>query len=105
MERSQNWAYATDSETSYIYVWIPRYAYKIDSDGNIIKDENGKIILEFLRGTSDVTASGGYIDSNWKIPPQFTNGTTELTGVWVKVESANQEGIDIIDILSSGIIL
>lgn len=105
LELSQNWAYATDSETSYIYVWIPRYAYKIDSDGNIIKDENGKIILEFLRGTSDVTTSGGYIDSNWKVPSQFTNGTTEFTGVWVQVESANQEGIDIIDILSSGIIL
>ncbi len=102
---SQNWAYAIDSETSYIYVWIPRYAYKIDSDGNIIKDENGKTILEFLRGTSDVTTSGGYIDSNWKVPSQFTNGTAEVTGVWVQVESANQEGIDIIDILSSGIIL
>lgn len=105
LELSKNWAYATGSETSYIYVWIPRYAYKIDSDGNMIKDENGKIILEFLRGTSDITTSGGHIDSNWKVPSQFTNGTTELTGVWVKVESANQEGIDIIDILSSGIIL
>lgn len=95
LSASENWAYATDSETSIIYVWIPRFAYKTEDPTNI----------EFLRGTSDVTSSGGYIDANWTIPSQFTEEGTELTGVWVQVNSANQTEIDIIEILGTGTIL
>ena len=93
LSASENWAYATD-ETS-AYVWIPRFAYETGNTSNI----------EFIRGNSNVTSSGGYIDGNWTIPPQFTEGTTEFTGVWVEVDKVNKEGIDIIDILKTGTIL
>jgi len=93
-----NWAYATDNtdaENPTQYVWIPRFAYETEDISNI----------EFLRGTSDVTSSGGYIDENWTIPPQFTEDSTELIGVWVKVDSIEEKDKNIIDILENATIL
>ena len=82
--KSENWAYATDNTDSKYYVWIPRFVYKVDSEG-ILQE------IQFLRGTSDITTSGIYINtSEWIEPPVFTNGTSKKTGVWVEVDSANQ---------------
>lgn len=97
---STKWAFATDStdptKLKY-YVWIPRYAYKVDSERNIIEDEDENVILEFLRGTSDITSSGGYISSvedsdgnKWVVPDEFTDGGNLKTGVWIQVDSPNQ---------------
>lgn len=99
INKSSNWAFATDKSTKTYYVWIPRFAYKLDSQ-NKLKE------LEFLRGTSNVTTSGGYIeDSEWTIPEVFADSTNQYTGIWIKVNSLNQDNIDIIDILTNGIVL
>lgn len=89
---SSNWAYATDNESN-LYVWVPRFAYIADNPSGI----------EFLRGTSDVTTSDSFIDENWIIPEVFTQGQTELTGVWVQ-EAQVEDGLDIIDILAGTIL-
>lgn len=99
---STNWAFATDKTDAAnmkYYVWIPRYAYQLNGDGKLSE-------LQFLRGTSEVTTSGGYINTtNWTVPEAFTEGGTQKTGVWVQVTSAKQKELDIIDILETGTIL
>lgn len=70
-----------------IYVWIPRYAYYIDSNNNNIN-------IEFMKGVSSVlTTSGKALSSTYKVIPAFEDGTTtgfangewdsELFGIWV----------------------
>ena len=87
LNKSENWAFATDTTDSSnlkYYVWIPRYAYKLNNDGTLNE-------LQFLRGTSDITTSGTYINStDWIEPLAFVKGTTKRTGVWVQVDSPNQ---------------
>lgn len=90
---SSLWAYITADDGSTEYVWVPRFAY--DSENNI----------EFLRGTTDITTSGGYRDSNWTIPTKFTKDGQDLTGVWVKVGSYSEEDLNIITVLNTGEIL
>lgn len=84
---STKWAFATDStDTANLvyYVWIPRFAYKLNSSDTLEE-------LQFLRGTSDVTSSGGYINStDWIVPDVFTDGGIQKTGVWVEVDSPSQ---------------
>ncbi|MGN1301903.1 MAG: hypothetical protein ACI4U9_05225 [Clostridia bacterium] len=84
---STKWAFATDStDTANLayYVWIPRFAYKLNASGTLEE-------LQFLRGTSDVTSSGGYINAtDWTVPDAFTSGGIQRTGVWVKVDSPAQ---------------
>lgn len=84
LNKSENWAFATDkTDTSNLvyYIWIPRFVYKLDEAGKLEE-------LQFLRGTSDITTSGTYISNiEWKEPAVFTNGTTKRTGVWVQVDT------------------
>lgn len=84
---STKWAFATDkTDTTNLayYVWIPRFAYKLNASGTLEE-------LQFLRGTSNVTSSGGYINSTeWTISDVFTSGDIQKTGVWVKVNSPAQ---------------
>lgn len=90
---SSEWAYITaDDEESTKYVWIPRFAY--DSESNI----------EFLRGTTDITTSGSYIDSNWTTPTEFTKNGQDLTGVWVVVDSCPKTDLNIIEALKGEIL-
>lgn len=84
---STKWAFATDStDTANLvyYVWIPRFAYKLNESGTLEE-------LQFIRGTSDVTSSGGYTSStDWIVPDVFSNGGIQKTGVWVQVDSPAQ---------------
>lgn len=84
---SSKWAFATDqTDTANLkyYVWIPRFAYKLNADGSLNE-------LQFLRGTSDITSSGGYINSaDWTVPGVFTEDGVQKTGVWMQVASPNQ---------------
>lgn len=84
---SSKWAFATDTTNSanlVYYVWIPRFAYKVNASGKLEE-------LHFIRGTSDETTSGEYIKtSEWTIPEVFTKNEIQKTGVWVKVNSPNQ---------------
>lgn len=54
-----------------MFVWIPRYEYKIATDGS------NEVFVNFI-STDQTTASSGYI-----IPPAFEFGTTQLDGIWV----------------------
>ena len=86
LNASENWAFATDkTDTTNLlyYVWIPRFAYKLNETGTLEE-------LQFLRGNSDITSSGGYIDSTWTIPDVFTDGDTQKTGVWLQVDVPNK---------------
>lgn len=69
---SDNWARVQN------YVWIPRFAYKTDADGN-----NKQI--KFLKGNSNIATDNTYIDDTWTIHEKFTNNETELTGVWIDI--------------------
>lgn len=87
LNKSENWAFATDkTDTANLvyYVWIPRFVYKLNSEGMLEE-------LQFLRGTSDVTTSGNYINSaEWTESTLFANGTSKRTGVWIQVDTPNQ---------------
>lgn len=103
LDNSTKWAFATDKTDAAnvkYYVWIPRFVYKLNASKELEE-------LQFLRGNSDVTTSGGYINpTEWIMPEVFTKkeGVQE-TGVWIQVSSAKQEKINIIDILETGTIL
>ena len=83
---STKWAFATDTADGAnlkYYVWIPRFAYQLNDEGTLKE-------LQFLRGTSDVTTSGGYInEAEWTIPEIFINEAAR-TGVWVQVDTPKQ---------------
>ncbi len=70
-----------------VYVWIPRYAYKI---------ADAKIDIKFLKEFSNITTEGKALDNGYKIAPAFQDGTalvpssfangewdSEITGFWV----------------------
>ena len=67
------------------YVWIPRYAYKIDNTVTYTsqKGTSNKIDVKFI-GT-DVTSSNvaTKVGEGYIVHPAFTFGTDELTGLWV----------------------
>ena len=99
--QSRKWANA-ETEDGSMWVWIPRYAYKID-------DANKKIDVKFLIGTTDLyidddgeikeaqraISANQAIDTtaDYTVHPAFTNESPinfanggwdkELTGIWV----------------------
>ena len=108
---SSKWANAKltiDGVDSY-FVWIPRYAYKINYTNPDDISAGGTIDVKFLIGTTDQyydeegnlqtakRATTGHEDttSDYYIHPAFTNNvdlggwSSELTGIWVgKYESS-----------------
>ena len=106
-----------DGVDSY-FVWIPRYAYKINyTDPNDIS-AGGTIDVKFLKGTSNIAADGTvckYADdstlnkeTDYIIHPAFTSNVdlggwrNELTGIWVgKYESSLVNKSDSSNIITS----
>lgn len=78
INKSEEWAYATDrtdENNMKHYVWIPRFAYKLNESKKLEE-------LQFLRGNSNVATNNEYINTTeWTIPSAFG----EKTGVWVNV--------------------
>lgn len=84
------------TEDGSIYVWIPRYSYKIVSgyhkavkswnsdfvDGT--EDEIGKIEIKFSDGVKDDTLDG------FRLHPAFTFGEDELLGFWFAKYTASR---------------
>ena len=91
------------------WVWIPRYAYKIES--GLFTNTAGTISIKFLQGTSDLDENGETIGrtysysgrsmTNYVIHPAFRDGTSnhfmlgewdeEVSGFWVaKYEAGYQ---------------
>ena len=90
-----------EDDITTMFVWIPRYAYKIKSGYH--STGNGVIEIKWLTGTTDAAVDGSLVakrtsetDKNYVIHPAFTNDTSlggsgeEIEGFWVgKFESSN----------------
>ena len=81
-----------------MFVWIPRYSYRITSGYHEAANGTGTISIKFLKGTTDNYEEGTANRNNksnedYVVHPCFTNGATtgynngeynrELTGIWV----------------------
>jgi hypothetical protein len=98
----KKWANARTEDGS-MWVWIPRYIYKIPAS-NWHTNIAGSISIQFSKGTSDNWNSSaiGNIDTGttsnasnnkWTNHPAFTFGNTELIGIWVaKFEASGTAG-------------
>lgn len=92
VENSKMWAYVQKDGVNY--VWIPRLAYKTNTDTNFRE-------IKFIKGNSNIATDNTYINNEWTTPNKFTlDDGTKLTGVWVNVESPNQENLDMINLLN-----
>ena len=67
-------------EILQMYVWIPRYRYKLFNAENGTASEQA-IEIEF-ESTSTAKSTGSK-NGEWLTHPAFTFGTTELPGIWV----------------------
>ena len=107
------WANAATKDGS-MWVWIPRYAYKITYKNKDNKSEGGTIDIAFLKGTtndfldssiqgdvetsiSNVTytenANGTKSQNQWLLEPAFTFGEENIEGFWfAKFEASNTDG-------------
>ena len=107
------WANAATKDGS-MWVWIPRYAYKITYKNKDNKSEGGTIDIAFLKGTTnefldssiqgdvktsinDVTytdnANGTKSQEQWLLEPAFTFGGENIAGFWfAKFEASNTDG-------------
>ena len=107
------WANAMTKDGS-MWVWIPRYAYKITYKNSTDKSKGGTIDIAFLKDTtnefldntiqgeiktniSDVTyttnSDGTKSQDQWLVEPAFTLGTESIKGFWfAKFEASNTNG-------------
>ena len=107
------WANTVTKDGS-MWVWIPRYAYKITYKNKDDKSAGGTIDIAFLKGTtnefldstiqgdvktsiSDVTytdnANGTKSQDQWVLEPAFTFGGENIAGFWfAKFETSNTDG-------------
>ena len=67
-------------EIQQMYVWIPRYRYKLWNAEYGVSDEQA-IEIEFEAPTTP--KSTGSTNGSWLTHPSFTFGNTELLGIWV----------------------
>ena len=87
---SKDWAYAQKDGVNY--VWVPRFANTADNK------------IKFIKGNSNIATDNTYIDGEiWTISEKFTSvqDGTELTGLWVRVDYANQTGLVMILLLNN----
>ena len=85
-----------------MYVWIPRYSYRITSGYHENANGTGNVDIKFLKGTTDNYEGGEAIRSNvtngekFVVHPSFTKdktqgGSKETTGYWVAKFEASSE--------------
>ena len=90
---NKEWANAKTEDGS-MWVWIPRYIYKISSLWHSSSTLGGTINVQFSQGINDNWNSKvvGELNTNtdasasnntWTNHPGFKFGNTELTGIWV----------------------
>lgn len=102
----KEWANAESSDGS-LWVWIPRFAYKIVYTNPLNKSQGGTIDIVFLNGTSSKYYNNGVLTdaeaNGYNVHPSFkansgtnySNGewNNELTGYWIsKFEAGYQQG-------------
>jgi len=83
--KTSHWANAKTKDGS-MWVWIPRYAYKINNDSSFTVPI---IDIVFLKGNTNNIANGTKISSEYTVHPSFINNVdiggwdSEITGFWV----------------------
>ncbi len=93
--QNKKWANAKTADGS-MWVWIPRYAYSI-AEENYNKNVEGTIDIDFMKGTTNESASGRTTwnnksgAGNWNIHPAFEFGET-VPGIWVAKFKASHTG-------------
>lgn len=93
-EKFKSWAFAEKDNINY--VWIPRFVYKTNSQGDITE-------IKFMKGNSNISTENTYMDYTWNTHKKLTFDDAELTGIWVSLEGVNQENLyneDLIDIIN-----
>ena len=93
-----------EEELGSMFVWLPRYAYKIESGYH--SSTAGEISIEFLEGTSSHKTGiniGSYPEYsysetaseskmlNYVVHPAFNYDETQLTGLWIAKFVASRE--------------
>ena len=89
-----------EKDLGSMYVWIPRYAYKMPEDAS--KGQKGTIAVTFLKGNTNTDKDGKTYqkataevntEATAIVHPAFTIGSKELTGIWVaKFEMSGKNG-------------
>ncbi|HAN09306.1 MAG TPA: hypothetical protein DCP90_01690 [Clostridiales bacterium] len=82
---NEKWANVRLNDGS-MFVWIPRYTYKITGQDTIADYIDDKIQIKYSDGIIDDTLDG------YKVHPAFNFGGTQLTGIWVAKFEASQNG-------------
>jgi hypothetical protein len=79
---AKKWAniLTTNNGNNAYWVWIPRYAYKIDTPHTTSAQT---INIKFLSGTSNTPLDGTQLPADYIVHPAFTFGGKELSGIWV----------------------
>ena len=89
------WANAVTKDGS-MWVWIPRYAYRITYNDSTNRKNGGTIDIAFLKGTTNefldstiqgevitnINADGTTPQGKWVLEPAFTLGTENISGFW-----------------------
>ena len=126
---NSKWANSTTEDGS-MWVWIPRFAYKITYDDQNDKSKGGTIDVRFLIGTTDqyydydgkiktakrATSKDETVDTStdYYVHPAFTNESSidyanggwdkELTGIWVaKFEAGYASGNNDAEVKASNV--
>ncbi len=89
--------YEENEENGSMFVWVPRFAYKI-AEKNYHNNKSGIIDIKFLVGNTNTTSDGIQINPNntdcvsdYVVHPAFNFGE-EITGIWVsKFEASSAE--------------
>ena len=97
------WANAMTKDGS-MWVWIPRYAYRITYNDSTDRSKGGTIDIAFLKENtnefldssiqgeviSNINADGTTPQGKWVLEPAFTLGEEEISGFWfAKFEASN----------------
>ena len=100
------WANAITKDGS-MWVWIPRYAYRITYNDSTDRSKGGTIDIAFLKGTTNefldnsiqgevvtaINTDGTTPQGKWVLEPAFTLGTENISGFWfAKFEASNTDG-------------
>ena len=94
---NKKWANVKLADGS-MFVWIPRYAYKISKGYHENLTNGGEVDIKFLSGTTNNTFENEKIDisntnskDNYVISPAFKFGDENLEGIWVAKYEASRE--------------
>lgn len=91
--------YGSGDDNKGIYVWIPRYAYSIQTYYNGLNDPsrlyaevpNTAIKIVFLQDTTNYMGNGEIIPTGYKVHPAFSNKNGELSGIWIAIDTSEDQ--------------